>query len=236
MTPDSTSAIWQQGKEAHRTLSEAVAERYDQMYESANFATGSYMQFEVDTIQRLVPQAPSHAVAADLGCGTGRDTFLLAKHFGQVPTHRDQLVRRIVIGAKRRLGVRQCTESSASVTRSPGSGRGASMQTTDDGGGRCGKPRFLRFSTDLWKPVCGFHGDVISIAVFAVPDVIEADAKGDAGPLPTCRSSFLAPPTRSISDACLFDRAHKSHLGFTSGPPRCASRCGPWCASCEVRT
>jgi len=61
-------------------------------------------------------------------------------------------------------------------------------------------------SKSLWKPVCGFHGDVISIAVFAVPDVIEADAKGDAGPLPTCRSSFLAPPTRSL----LIDRRLES--------------------------
>ena len=28
----------------------------------------------------------------------------------------------------------------------------------DEGGGRCGKPRTVRFSKDLWKPFWGFHG------------------------------------------------------------------------------
>jgi hypothetical protein len=33
-------------------------------------------------------------------------------------------------------------------------------------------------SKSLWKPFCGFHSDVISIAVFAVPEVIETDSEG----------------------------------------------------------
>jgi hypothetical protein len=53
-------------------------------------------------------------------------------------------------------------------------------------------------SKSLWKPFCGFHRDVISIAVFAGAGVIEADAEGMLYPVPACRSSSLAPPARSF--------------------------------------
>jgi hypothetical protein len=33
-------------------------------------------------------------------------------------------------------------------------------------------------SKSLWKPLCGFHWDVISIVVFVVPEVIETDCEG----------------------------------------------------------
>ena len=75
---------WGVGKAEHLRLSEAVAEKYDAVYEDATFATGSYMRFELETIARAGAQAPSSAIAVDLGCGTGRDAFGLTKHFDQV--------------------------------------------------------------------------------------------------------------------------------------------------------
>ena len=75
---------WIKGKEQHKRLSDAVAEKYDDVYEAATFATGSYMRFELETIARLTNSVPSTAVAVDLGCGTGRAAFVLAKHFDQV--------------------------------------------------------------------------------------------------------------------------------------------------------
>ncbi len=33
-------------------------------------------------------------------------------------------------------------------------------------------------SKSLWKPLCGFHRDVISRVVFEVPEVIETDVEG----------------------------------------------------------
>ena len=50
----------------------------------------------------------------------------------------------------------------------------------------------------LWKPLLGFHRDVISTAVFAVAFPARDRNSGDAVPLPASRSSFLAPPTRSF--------------------------------------
>jgi hypothetical protein len=33
-------------------------------------------------------------------------------------------------------------------------------------------------SKSLWKPLCGFHSDVISRVVFEVPEVIETTLRG----------------------------------------------------------
>ena len=75
---------WQEGKERHLALSAAAADKYDELYEHANFATGSYMKYELDVISKFVVHAPDHSLAVDLGCGTGRDSFLLATKFDQV--------------------------------------------------------------------------------------------------------------------------------------------------------
>lgn len=75
---------WQEHKDEHRRLSAAAAEHYDELYENANFATGSYMRYELETIKMFIPQAPSLHLAIDLGCGTGRDSFVLARNFDQV--------------------------------------------------------------------------------------------------------------------------------------------------------
>lgn len=75
---------WNEGKRRHRELSEAAAGKYDELYENANFATGSYMQYEVTVLERAAAMAGVQDVAVDLGCGTGRDTFVLARRFTQV--------------------------------------------------------------------------------------------------------------------------------------------------------
>lgn len=75
---------WETGREAHIRLSNAAASKYDDLYENANFATGSYMKYEIDTIERSAPLAPSKHLAIDLGCGTGRDSFCLGRLFSQV--------------------------------------------------------------------------------------------------------------------------------------------------------
>jgi hypothetical protein len=62
---------WTEKKEAHKALSAAAAEKYDELYEVANFATGSYMRYEVEVIRNWVEQSPlPRHLALDLGCGT----------------------------------------------------------------------------------------------------------------------------------------------------------------------
>lgn len=75
---------WKINKEEHLKLSAAAAEKYDELYEKANFATGSYMRYELETLKRFISQAPSRNMVLDIGCGTGRDSFYLSKHFQQV--------------------------------------------------------------------------------------------------------------------------------------------------------
>jgi hypothetical protein len=97
-------------------------------------------------------------------------------------------------------------------------------------------------SKALWKPFCGFHGAVICIAIFGIAH--DRADRGDAVPLPACRSSFLEAPTWSfwiggplhpLRDSPASTLPRETH-GFTSSRPRRASRSGPWCASFWVRT
>jgi hypothetical protein len=54
-------------------------------------------------------------------------------------------------------------------------------------------------SKSLWEPLLGFHRDGISIAVFSVSHATrDRHSREMLYPLPACRSSFLAPPTRSF--------------------------------------
>lgn len=75
---------WEKGKKAHLALSAAAAEHYDEIYEHSNFATGSYMRYELEVIEKYLKESPAYDLAVDLGCGTGRDSFIIARHFSQV--------------------------------------------------------------------------------------------------------------------------------------------------------
>lgn len=79
-----SASDWEIGKQRHRELSDESASRYDDLYEQANFATASYMAYELEQVERASKMAPGKAIAIDLGCGTGRDTFKLAQYFDQV--------------------------------------------------------------------------------------------------------------------------------------------------------
>jgi len=75
---------WKEKKEEHLKLSAAAADKYDELYETTNFATGSYMNYELETIKKFIDFAPSKSIALDLGCGTGRGCFYLSKFFDKV--------------------------------------------------------------------------------------------------------------------------------------------------------
>jgi ubiquinone/menaquinone biosynthesis C-methylase UbiE len=75
---------WNHYKREHLKLSSAVAELYDSNYQKSNFATASYMQYELDNLTSFIEDLPDYKLAIDLGCGTGRGTFLLANHFKRV--------------------------------------------------------------------------------------------------------------------------------------------------------
>ena len=81
-----TNDNWSIKKKSHKDLSDAAAEEYDQIYAKSNFATGSYMDYELEVIKQAVELIDKNhrRIALDLGCGTGRDAFNFHKHFGQV--------------------------------------------------------------------------------------------------------------------------------------------------------
>lgn len=77
---------WVSGKQQHFELAEAAAAEYDERYEQSNWATGSYMRYEKQILNRAIDllHDPRHGLALDLGCGTGRDTFIFNDRFAAV--------------------------------------------------------------------------------------------------------------------------------------------------------
>jgi len=77
---------WKQNKQEHIRLSDKAADEYDKLYAASNFATGSYMDYELKIIDRAIELIDKHHrhIAYDLGCGTGRDSLYFNKHFTQV--------------------------------------------------------------------------------------------------------------------------------------------------------
>ena len=71
----------------HLVLSEVAAPIYNQLYGKTKFATSALMRFEDDLLQQLVHDLETRGrtgKAIDVGCGTGRQTFALAKRFKEV--------------------------------------------------------------------------------------------------------------------------------------------------------
>lgn len=94
---------WERDKKRHLALSAAAADRYDEIYEQANFATGNYMRYEIETVQKAISLAPRKTTAVDLGCGTGRASVVLAKHFDHVYAY-DFSAEMIEVATRRKLG------------------------------------------------------------------------------------------------------------------------------------
>lgn len=72
----------------HLVLSEVAAPIYDRLYAKQKVATDEMMKYEEkvvkDVIQRYLAHRSDKKVAVDVGCGTGRHTFPLAKAFETV--------------------------------------------------------------------------------------------------------------------------------------------------------
>lgn len=71
----------------HLVLSEIAAPIYEKHYSNAKIATREFMEFEEEKLNRLVKKLKAQGrnrVAIDVGCGTGRHTFPLSRHFATV--------------------------------------------------------------------------------------------------------------------------------------------------------
>ena len=71
----------------HVVLSEIAAPIYDEHYAKTKVATKSLMEFEERQLQKLIKKLQSEnksGIAVDVGCGTGRHSFILSKYFNTV--------------------------------------------------------------------------------------------------------------------------------------------------------
>lgn len=71
----------------HLVLSEIAAPIYDKHYAAGRVATSAVMEFEKDRLNeivRLLKKEGQTAIAVDVGCGTGRHSLLIARHFQKV--------------------------------------------------------------------------------------------------------------------------------------------------------
>lgn len=71
----------------HLVLSEIAAPIYNTLYGKTKFATASIMKFEEELLQELVNDLKNRGKTGkviDVGCGTGRHSFHLAKQFKEV--------------------------------------------------------------------------------------------------------------------------------------------------------
>lgn len=75
---------WAELKQSHKQLSAAAATSYDEIYENSNHATGMYMRYEENLIKDAIQIVSDRKIAAVLGSGTGRESFMLASHFDKV--------------------------------------------------------------------------------------------------------------------------------------------------------
>ncbi len=80
---DDPEAVWQFQRSELLRLTEAVAEKYDQM-NADFFGTTLYLKFEQGEIARTIDGLDDLGLALDLGCATGTKALMLGRHFQQV--------------------------------------------------------------------------------------------------------------------------------------------------------
>ena len=71
----------------HLVLSEVAAPIYNKLYGKTKVATSAMMQFEESLLEKLIEDMTNNGrtgKAVDVGCGTGRHSFPLARHFKEV--------------------------------------------------------------------------------------------------------------------------------------------------------
>lgn len=71
----------------HLVLSEIAAPIYENFYSQSKIATKKFMEFEEDRLNQLIKKLKidgKNKIAIDVGCGTGRHSFALARHFETV--------------------------------------------------------------------------------------------------------------------------------------------------------
>jgi prolyl-tRNA editing enzyme YbaK/EbsC (Cys-tRNA(Pro) deacylase)/SAM-dependent methyltransferase len=76
--------LTQMGKLFHIVLADIAAPTYDADYSRSAFGTERAMLFEEEILGSTVARLTESKLAVDLGCGTGRHTFQLAKRFERV--------------------------------------------------------------------------------------------------------------------------------------------------------
>lgn len=80
----SDAILTEMGKLFHIVLADLAAPRYDEDYARATFGTERAMAFEEEILGGVLARAESTELAVDLGCGTGRHTFMIGRSFDRV--------------------------------------------------------------------------------------------------------------------------------------------------------
>ncbi len=71
----------------HLVLSEIAAPIFNRTYGKTKIATREFMEYESEKLNRLIKKLKSegkNGIAIDVGCGTGRHSFVMARHFETV--------------------------------------------------------------------------------------------------------------------------------------------------------
>jgi prolyl-tRNA editing enzyme YbaK/EbsC (Cys-tRNA(Pro) deacylase)/SAM-dependent methyltransferase len=80
----SDRVLTEMGKLFHIVLADLAAPTYDRDYGEGSFGTQVAMAFEEEIVRGVIPNLDSKRHAVELGCGTGRHSFLLAQIFETV--------------------------------------------------------------------------------------------------------------------------------------------------------
>ena len=80
-----SDAEWHQTlKQNLLSLTAKIANSYDEMYDGSFFATHAYTDFENSVLERELALIKDKSLALNIGCATGRVSFILSSSFDQV--------------------------------------------------------------------------------------------------------------------------------------------------------